>query len=85
MHAGINLVGLDGTLYDQVLDTIFYLGLAPARFSVSFFPRSPIWLLCRAFWQPIQALWASLQLPWLLLAAVRCMCGLASVRQSKQG
>ena len=34
-HAGINLVGLDGTLYDQVLDTIFYLGLAPARFSVS--------------------------------------------------
>ena len=34
VSAGINLVGLDGTLYDQVLDTIFYLGLAPARFSV---------------------------------------------------
>ncbi|CAK0780359.1 hypothetical protein CVIRNUC_005025 [Coccomyxa viridis] len=31
--AGINLVGLDGTLYDQVLDWIFALGLAPARFS----------------------------------------------------
>ena len=28
-------MGLDGTLYDQVLDTIFYLGLAPERFSVS--------------------------------------------------
>ena len=34
VSAGISLVGLDGTLYDQVLDTIFYLGLAPARFSV---------------------------------------------------
>ena len=33
-------MGLDGTLYDQVLDTIFYLGLAPARFSVSPFPCS---------------------------------------------
>lgn len=32
--AGISLVGLDGTLYDQVLDFIFYLGLAPSRFSV---------------------------------------------------
>lgn len=27
------MVGLDGTLYDQVLDTVFYLGLAPPRFS----------------------------------------------------
>ena len=27
-------MGLDGTLYDQVLDFIFYLGLAPPRFSV---------------------------------------------------
>lgn len=31
--AGISKVGLDGTLYDQVLDWIFALGLAPARFS----------------------------------------------------
>lgn len=31
--AGIAKVGLDGTLYDQVLDWIFALGLAPARFS----------------------------------------------------
>ena len=31
--AGIALVGLDGTLYDQVLDWTFYLGLAPARFA----------------------------------------------------
>ncbi|CAL8468951.1 g8492 [Coccomyxa elongata] len=31
--AGVALVGLDGTLYDQVLDFIFYLGLAPPRFS----------------------------------------------------
>jgi hypothetical protein len=30
---GISKVGLDGTLYDQVLDWIFALGLAPARFS----------------------------------------------------
>lgn len=29
---GIAKVGLDGTLYDQVLDWIFALGLAPARF-----------------------------------------------------
>ncbi|KAK9821557.1 hypothetical protein WJX81_005017 [Elliptochloris bilobata] len=29
---GVELIGLDGTLYDQVLDTIFYLGLAPPRF-----------------------------------------------------
>lgn len=32
--AGIDLVGLDGTLYDQVLDWTFYLGLAPPRFQV---------------------------------------------------
>lgn len=31
--SGISKVGLDGTLYDQVLDWIFALGLAPARFS----------------------------------------------------
>jgi hypothetical protein len=31
--AGISKVGLDGTLYDQVLDWIFALGLAPARFA----------------------------------------------------
>lgn len=30
--AGVSLVGLDGTLYDQVLDWIFFLGLAPPRF-----------------------------------------------------
>ena len=38
--AGIDRVGLDGTLYDQVLDFIFYLGLAPKRFQVPFIPRS---------------------------------------------
>jgi len=32
--AGIDRIGLDGTLYDQVLDFIFYLGLAPERFQV---------------------------------------------------
>eukprot|EP00208_Stichococcus_sp_RCC1054_P007050 CAMPEP_0206136888 /NCGR_PEP_ID=MMETSP1473-20131121/2104_1 /ASSEMBLY_ACC=CAM_ASM_001109 /TAXON_ID=1461547 /ORGANISM="Stichococcus sp, Strain RCC1054" /LENGTH=757 /DNA_ID=CAMNT_0053529723 /DNA_START=157 /DNA_END=2430 /DNA_ORIENTATION=- len=31
--AGVDLVGLDGTLYDQSLDWIFYLGLAPKRFA----------------------------------------------------
>lgn len=30
--AGVDLVGLDGTLYDQVLDMIATLGLAPERF-----------------------------------------------------
>ncbi|KAK9829533.1 hypothetical protein WJX72_006351 [[Myrmecia] bisecta] len=30
--AGVKLIGLDGTLYDQVLDWVFFLGLAPARF-----------------------------------------------------
>lgn len=35
-NAGIDRVGLDGTLYDQVLDFIFYLGLAPPRFQVPF-------------------------------------------------
>jgi len=30
----VELIGLDGTLYDQVLDTIFHLGLAPPRFQV---------------------------------------------------
>lgn len=30
--AGITRVGVDGTLYDQVLDTTYLLGLAPARF-----------------------------------------------------
>ena len=34
--AGIDRIGLDGTLYDQILDFIFYLGLAPKRFQVSF-------------------------------------------------
>lgn len=29
---GVLRIGLDGTLYDQVLDWIFYLGLAPERF-----------------------------------------------------
>ena len=33
LTAGIDKVGLDGTLYDQVLDWIFALGLAPFRFS----------------------------------------------------
>jgi len=31
-QTGIDRIGLDGTLYDQVLDFIFYLGLAPERF-----------------------------------------------------
>eukprot|EP00877_Chromochloris_zofingiensis_P007127 jgi/Chrzof1/2668/Cz11g24160.t1 len=30
--AGINRIGLDGTLYDQILDIIYTLGLAPSRF-----------------------------------------------------
>lgn len=30
--AGITRVGIDGSLYDQVLDTTFMLGLAPTRF-----------------------------------------------------
>ncbi|KAK9811094.1 hypothetical protein WJX73_002072 [Symbiochloris irregularis] len=30
--AGVDLIGLDGTLYDQILDFIFYLGLVPERF-----------------------------------------------------
>ena len=46
--AGIARVGLDGTLYDQVLDFIFYLGLAPKRFQVRllFLPLSRLlsWL-----------------------------------------
>lgn len=32
--AGIDRVGLDGTLYDHVLDAIFQLGLVPPRFQV---------------------------------------------------
>lgn len=32
--AGIDRIALDGTLYDQVLDTTMWLGLAPPRFSV---------------------------------------------------
>ncbi len=32
--AGIDLIGIDGTLYDQILDWTFYLGLAPPRFQV---------------------------------------------------
>lgn len=31
-EAGVERVGIDGTLYDQILDTTFMLGLAPARF-----------------------------------------------------
>ncbi|KAG2448374.1 hypothetical protein HYH02_006956 [Chlamydomonas schloesseri] len=30
--AGVSLIGLDGTLYDQVLDTITWLGAIPPRF-----------------------------------------------------
>ena len=30
--AGIDLIGIDGTLYDQVLDATFQLGLVPPRF-----------------------------------------------------
>jgi 5-methyltetrahydropteroyltriglutamate--homocysteine methyltransferase len=30
--AGITRVGIDGTLYDQLLDTTYLLGLAPTRF-----------------------------------------------------
>lgn len=32
--AGVERVGLDGTLYDQVLDASFQLGLVPPRFKV---------------------------------------------------
>lgn len=38
----MELVGLDGTLYDQVLDTIFYLGLAPPRFQVLLLLPAPV-------------------------------------------
>jgi hypothetical protein len=31
---GVARIGLDGTLYDQVLDATFILGLAPSRFQV---------------------------------------------------
>eukprot|EP00967_Tisochrysis_lutea_P048741 scaffold59611_cov20-Tisochrysis_lutea.AAC.1 len=30
--AGVNLIACDGTLYDQMLDTIFMLGIIPKRF-----------------------------------------------------
>ena len=30
--AGVTRVGIDGTLYDQVLDTTFLLGTVPTRF-----------------------------------------------------
>mgnify|MGYP001807116544 CR=1 FL=1 len=33
--AGIAVIGLDGTLYDQVLDTITWLGAIPPRFKAS--------------------------------------------------
>lgn len=54
VDAGVALVGLDGTLYDQVLDFIFYLGLAPPRFSVSP-PCTPIFHLriCTGVKNPI--------------------------------
>lgn len=33
--AGVGLIGLDGTLYDHVLDfAVTYLGLVPSRFQV---------------------------------------------------
>lgn len=32
-QAGIDLIALDGTYYDQILDTISYLGLIPERFN----------------------------------------------------
>ncbi|PNH08972.1 5-methyltetrahydropteroyltriglutamate--homocysteine methyltransferase [Tetrabaena socialis] len=38
--AGVSLIGLDGTLYDQVLDTTTWLGVIPLRFqSLSGLPR----------------------------------------------
>lgn len=42
---GIDRVGLDGTLYDQLLDTTFQLGLIPLRFKVggASWPGSPGW------------------------------------------
>lgn len=33
--AGIQLIAIDGTLYDHVLDATFQLGLIPDRFQVS--------------------------------------------------
>ncbi len=38
--AGISLIGLDGTLYDQVLDTITWLGAIPPRFQASTWLRA---------------------------------------------
>ena len=36
--AGVDLVGADGTLYDQMLDTAFWLGIIPSRFQVQDIP-----------------------------------------------
>ena len=38
-EAGVELTGLDGTLYDQMLDAVFQLGLLPPRFQVACFKR----------------------------------------------
>lgn len=40
-EAGVERVGLDGTLYDQVLDAAFQLGLVPPRFQVGGDARGP--------------------------------------------
>ena len=54
--AGVSLVALDGTLYDQVLDWVVYLGLEPERFQVGSPARSlrplPRWPGCRQGLQP---------------------------------
>lgn len=34
MFAGIQLIGLDGTMYDQVLDWVHTMGIIPSRFQV---------------------------------------------------
>lgn len=45
--AGINLVALDGTLYDQVADfALTYLGLVPPRFKVRYSPPGLLDLIC---------------------------------------
>lgn len=57
--AGIDLVGLDGTLYDQILDWIVYLGLEPERFKVAPTCILPASL---AYFQHLAAYQASLHL-----------------------
>ena len=53
---GVDLVGLDGTLYDQILDFIVYLGLEPERFKVTPIQSSCSQsCACHLHWHSLQA------------------------------